>query len=263
MKVRTATQQEVAEYEEYLALLMGTAQRPTYKTLRPSILCRQLSMRFEKHGLVHSDGSQELFDRLQERVVWATIPYAEDKNYGIEGVGDVDVARVSLLQARDSFGLLQGAPSRLHSELFADTQSAIVSQADQLSRALAPMDGFVFEEFVRDLLARRGLRAMLTPARKDNGVDVIAVVYDTDAFDLGQTIVVQCKKSQRTIGVSLVRELAGARLLHGADRAVLVTTGHFSPEAQHLVKDPKYYGIDLVDLTELKVWWTQACGYRK
>ncbi len=263
MTKRNATTQEIEDYEEFMKEIMGGNSAPTVWDIRPSRLCRQLAMRFEKHGAYHPDDSQELFDRLKGEPVLSWTPSARDPSYDVHGIGRVDESRVSLIRARQCFGAQLGIPSQDSLELFKEVESSVAEKFFQLTELLSSIDGYEFEQIVRDLLVRRGLHCLLTPARKDKGADIIAVIYDGSNCNLGQTIVVQCKRTTRVVGVSLVRELAGTRLLHGADKALLVTTSRFSADARELVEDPAYYGIELADLDKIRTWWLDAHTYNQ
>lgn len=67
---------------------------------------RQLALRFEKRSLVFvDDDSQQLYDRWEEREVWAWVPTLSDPVYDIEGVGKVSPREVSWLRRADAFSL--------------------------------------------------------------------------------------------------------------------------------------------------------------
>jgi hypothetical protein len=69
-------------------------------------LRRQLSLRFEPRSLVFvDDDSQKLYDRWEEREVWAFVPTLRDPNYDIEGIGRVSPREISWIQRADAFSL--------------------------------------------------------------------------------------------------------------------------------------------------------------
>lgn len=63
------------------------------------------------------------------------------------------------------------------------------------------------------------------------------------------------------VSVVNARNSFSAKLLHGVDKAFLVTSSVFSGPARKVVEDPNYYGIELVDLEKLRSWWLNIQGY--
>lgn len=91
-----------------------------------------------------------------------------------------------------------------------------------------------FELFLGALYKLRGYDAKVTQATRDGGFDVIAV-RETETRE---QILLQAKKTEGTVGVSVIRELAGARYFAGAKHLgsilVVATTGRFSQPARQL-----------------------------
>lgn len=102
-----------------------------------------------------------------------------------------------------------------------------------------------FEVLVEDVLKRHGFRTMLTQASRDGGADVILLTN-------GQVeALVECKRwaADRTVGVDTVRELVGACVDWGVQRAHLVTTGSVSHDAHSYAERvaARRFSLDLVD----------------
>lgn len=123
-----------------------------------------------------------------------------------------------------------------------DNQLRHLSLDDMLA-----MDPISFECFVGRIFTSRGYNVTSTPARGDNGVDLI-IHRD------GQKGVVQCKRYQGRVGPGIVRDLAGAMRLEATTVAYLVTTGSFTANAN---RDANKLGINLIDGQKL-VEWTSA-----
>jgi|SRR5215213_1565798 len=91
-----------------------------------------------------------------------------------------------------------------------------------------------FEIFLGTLYSRKGFRAQVTRASRDDGIDVIAFSDETRK----RGILIQAKHTSRTVGISIIRELVGARFFYSeefSDYLLLVaTTSKFSREARRV-----------------------------
>jgi len=108
------------------------------------------------------------------------------------------------------------------------------------------LDSIAFEELIGDLLQRMGLRATVTKASGDGGIDVEA--ESTDDI-LGGRILVQCKRYEGSVGSPVVRDLYGALTDARAMKGILVTTSWFSAEAKRFADGKP---IELIDGTRLR-----------
>jgi restriction system protein len=111
------------------------------------------------------------------------------------------------------------------------------------------MTGPAFERYVADLLRRSGCRRVrVSGGSGDMGADVTA--YSPS----GRRIVVQCKRYRGRLGSPDVQRFAGtARQIHGADEALLVTTGIPTAQAE---KVAGLCHITLIDRAALSRWIT-------
>jgi len=109
-----------------------------------------------------------------------------------------------------------------------------------------------FEEFVAELMEKRGYRVDLTKATRDGGKDLIIANH----ADIGNFIFyVECKKYSPTnpVGVNLVRELAGTVLADRVTAGIMVTSSYFSPDAINYSNQLKHQ-LSLIDYLKLKDW---------
>lgn len=109
-----------------------------------------------------------------------------------------------------------------------------------------------FEEFVAELMEKRGYRVDLTKATRDGGKDLIIANH----ADIGNFIFyVECKKyaPDNPVGVNLVRELAGTILADRVTAGIMVTSSYFSPDAINYSNQLKHQ-LSLIDFLKLKDW---------
>lgn len=81
-----------------------------------------------------------------------------------------------------------------------------------------------FEHLIRRLYEAMGLKAWVTQASKDEGVDAIAVNEDPALFG---KCVIQAKRYRKTVDAESVYALAGVMEAHKASTGILVTTSYF------------------------------------
>jgi Restriction endonuclease len=97
--------------------------------------------------------------------------------------------------------------------------------------AVLELTAIEFERFVA-LYARRGYATHLTQATRDGGFDVVAIRDE----ESGEGLLIQAKKTKGVVGISVIRELIGARFLAPSPYKnhvlVVATTGTFSKPAR-------------------------------
>jgi HJR/Mrr/RecB family endonuclease len=118
-----------------------------------------------------------------------------------------------------------------------NTRRAIESGADIIDS----MDGYMFEEFLLELLKYQGYRGHLTPKTDDYGADL---VLKKD----GRKIVVQAKRWKRAVGLEAVQQIIGAIKFYGANKGIVITNSSFTENAYKLAN---MNGIELWDRKEL------------
>ncbi|TVO66466.1 restriction endonuclease [Spiribacter aquaticus] len=84
-----------------------------------------------------------------------------------------------------------------------------------------------FEHWVAAQLRKHGWATKVTPARGDNGIDVIAKKN-------GRVAGIQCKRYTAKVGNKPVQEILAAQAFHELDILAVVTTVGYTPSAREL-----------------------------
>jgi restriction system protein len=124
-----------------------------------------------------------------------------------------------------------------------------LAREPELLREIGPRK---FEEVVAELLSRQGYEVQLTPSSRDGGFDIYAAKKE----GLGQFLyLVECKRlvPPRKVGVGVVRSLYGTVQSRRATAGVVVTTSHFTSDAQDYRRSLRYQ-IQLHDFVTLRRW---------
>lgn len=95
--------------------------------------------------------------------------------------------------------------------------------------SLKKMDSYDFELLVGDLFESMGYVTHVTPRSRDYGVDILIKL---EHFGLSHSWIIQAKKYNGSVGVREIREYGSLRMRDRVDGVIIVTTGHFSPDAQ-------------------------------
>lgn len=105
-----------------------------------------------------------------------------------------------------------------------------------------------FEQVVEQVFQDNGFETLLTPETRDGGKDIVATKYV-----MGKPVVfyIECKKygCKKTIGINIVRQLYGVQMADRVNKAILVTTAHFSSDARDFAEQQNTL-IDLFDIDE-------------
>jgi Restriction endonuclease len=104
------------------------------------------------------------------------------------------------------------------------------------------LSGTEFETRIARLLKERGFDVQGTPITGDQGADLIAKKN-------GQTIIIQAKCYQGTVGNGAVQEVIGALAYYGGDEGWVVTNASFTSSAKALAQKSR---VRLVDGSMLK-----------
>lgn len=86
-----------------------------------------------------------------------------------------------------------------------------------------------FETLICKLYQRMGYLATCTKQTYDEGVDV---VISKDKIGKKEKSIIQCKRSKNSIGVAMVRELAGTISNFKATKGILITTSDYTYQAE-------------------------------
>jgi restriction system protein len=112
-----------------------------------------------------------------------------------------------------------------------------------------------FEHLVRQLFEKMGMKAWVTQASRDDGVDAVATNEDPI---VGGLCVIQAKRYSRVVPTDAVRALAGVMDDKRAAKGILVTTSWYGTESR------AYAGrqgrIELIDGERLKYLLKEHCS---
>lgn len=125
------------------------------------------------------------------------------------------------------------------------------------SSLLLSLGPFQFEHLICALYKKMGYNATLTPRTYDKGRDVIAV--KTRAGER-ERLLIQCKRTERNVGVKEVRALLGVVSNEKANKGVLVSTSEFTPEAKKL--ENENMRLELIDSKDLQLLLNEYFGSR-
>lgn len=115
------------------------------------------------------------------------------------------------------------------------------------STELALLDGMSGEQFEHacaTILRRHGYQVDTTRASGDFGADLVL-------RSGARTIVVQCKRYHKTVGVKAVQEVNSAKTYYKAIEAWVITNSHFSAPALALAQSNKVHMVDRDGLSRL------------
>ena len=103
-----------------------------------------------------------------------------------------------------------------------------------------------FEELVAEAYRRQGFRVVENASGgADGGVDI-------RLFKNGETHLVQCKQwRSNKVGVNIVREMFGVMMAQKAASVIIVTSGHFTREAQEFAAGKPIQLVDGPQLADL------------
>ena len=110
--------------------------------------------------------------------------------------------------------------------------------------SLKPTD---FEHLVESLYNKMGYLTKMTKPSHDGGRDVIATKNEPGKKE---KILIQCKRWQNVVGVEDVRALLGVVAHEKATKGTLITTSHFSPDANTFAKENP--SIELISFKPLQ-----------
>ncbi|QDV66082.1 restriction endonuclease [Crateriforma conspicua] len=128
----------------------------------------------------------------------------------------------------------------------------ITQLTGELLETLRNSDPFFFEKVVVKLLRGMGYggvrgRGVVTPRSGDGGID--GIIYE-DKLGL-DTVCIQAKRWANVVGRKTVQEFVGSMDLHRSRKGVIITTSHFSPDAQDYVDRIEGKKVVLIDGEEL------------
>lgn len=103
------------------------------------------------------------------------------------------------------------------------------------------MDGITFEQFLKRLFIYKGYQVSETPRTGDFGADLI---LKKD----GLVTVVQAKRYSGNVGAKAIQEIYSARAHYHADKMMVISSAHFTRQAEVMANEQS---IELIDREEL------------
>lgn len=116
-----------------------------------------------------------------------------------------------------------------------------------------------FEELIAHVFSREGFEVQLTKQTRDGGRDIIAL-----KSELGIPIkyIIECKRwaADNPVSVEVVRALYGVQMQEGANKSVIATTSHFSPDAKKFAtaQNTTEWSMSLKDHRDVMKWLRQC-----
>lgn len=112
----------------------------------------------------------------------------------------------------------------------------------------------IFEELMAEVFYSQGFEVELTAPTRDGGVDLIALKRHWPGENF--RLLVECKRyrSDRPVGVEVVRGFSFLLEKHQADRAILATTSRFTSGAHAEVATPALWRVSLKEFDSIKEW---------
>ncbi len=105
----------------------------------------------------------------------------------------------------------------------------------------AKLNGYQFEEYLKELFSILGYQAIKTKGSGDQGADLIIKKEN-------EKTVVQSKKYRGSVTNKAIQEVVASKKYYGADKAMVVTTGKFTKSAIDLAKSND---VELIDKNKL------------
>jgi restriction system protein len=123
-------------------------------------------------------------------------------------------------------------------------ESSELAWADALLKVVHDMKPQAFERLAQRILRESGFtRVEVTGRSGDGGIDGIGTLrVNLVSFH----VLFQCKKWKGGVGSKEVRDFRGA-MIGRADKGIIITTGHFTPDAKQEASRDGAPAIDLID----------------
>lgn len=234
-----------------VARTLGLEQKPLYRRIPK--LRQILRSSLEREGI----SAQEVRAMVADEItLWRRLEHDElshDDSVATEASNDPRDFDYPGILGPDGRPLTQEAlkGSRIITDVISTNEQILrmIRTNPSLMYSLPPRK---FEELVAEILDKLGYDISLTPESKDGGFDMYAAWKD----GLGEFLyLVECKRyaPNRTVGVRLVRHLNGIVDEKRATAGILVTTSHFTKEAQEFQRQLRHR-LSLRDYLHLQEW---------
>lgn len=128
---------------------------------------------------------------------------------------------------------------------------ALIRELHQHPELLKTINRRKFEELVAELFDGFGYEVELTQKTRDGGKDIIAI----KRREVAVKYLIECKRPDpgNPVSVSTVRALHGVRDDERATKAILVTTTHFSKDAEAFAARHEWQ-LELKEYQAIKSW---------
>lgn len=133
-----------------------------------------------------------------------------------------------------------------------NSTEVILNQLKNNSKQIYNISPREFECVIAELLRDMGFEIELTKSTRDGGIDIFAYV-PTEIGNFLCLVEAKRYRSDRPVGVELVRNLYGSFCDHQANSALLVTTSYFTKDAKEFQSRHKYQ-INLKDYFDINSW---------
>jgi restriction endonuclease Mrr len=155
---------------------------------------------------------------------------------------------------------IENLPESSSERLIDNSRIEIFDTTEDLIDLLKSHPGNIFsinhrrlEEVVARLLEGRGWDVEITPATRDGGLDIFASKDNSDLGRLLCLVEVKQRQPEKSIGVGVVRSLFGTLCDHQANKGILVTTSHFSKDAEQF-QERHHYQLGLRKHDHIMEW---------
>jgi restriction system protein len=177
-----------------------------------------ISMNVEREVFLADDNLRKVTPEMCVRHLKAIVSNHPYELEPIEPILDFDLSKFSFVDGFDAVATLDSRPD------------------------LMDMSPTNFEHLVRQIFEAQGAEGWTTQQSKDDGVD--AVIVQRKAL-MGGLSIVQAKRYSNVVGVSHIRELAGAMEEKKAGWGILITTSWFASGCQSKARE--HGRMELID----------------
>jgi HJR/Mrr/RecB family endonuclease len=163
------------------------------------------------------------------KILGALLKILREKGFFVENIFELEkeIKRVAEEIELDKFEKL----------LFKDNEQSLFEDIDQLN-------GYDFEDFLKNLFSKMGYRVEQTRLSGDQGADLVVVKF-------GEKKVIQAKRFGAKVGNKAVQEIMAAISLYQAQKGMVITNNYFTPAAVELADANNIELIDRDALEEL------------
>lgn len=164
-----------------------------------------------------------------------------------------ELIRVSSLPTRGWSTEELYRPAEIRIELLRKINDHVIAHLAEHPENLHRLNHRMFEELIAELLSAEGWKTELTLATHDGGYDIRAVRLDDNIGEV--LLLVEAKKyrSDRPVGVDIVRDLYAVKQMKHATKAMLATTSYVSRDAKAVFHD-FMFELDFREYEDIVSW---------